>query len=293
MAILYSRQSLLLYAADDPNAKATGDRVMLSLLGCHRALCERQIPVDFLNEDGLKRGAASRYGVLYLPHSYALDNEAVTALRRYVADGGTVWADGLIAWKDDYGNVRAEMPGGLVDVFGVKVDDIQVMPGAFTLSPHDSRGGEAIRLRLVLRGADVLEKGTDNLPAATRHCYGKGTAILFGTALTWGYHKHPDPRAGDWIAAPALPQARAMAVSASTKAPRVFFRGLKCPEGLVAILTNPGRECGVRVAFRGKFAEIRDVFGAGTIQPALRDGVSEVEVRVPAGGECFLLARSR
>ena len=219
VAILYSRQSLLLYAADDPNAKATGDRVMLSLLGCHRALCERQIPVDFLNEDGLKRGAASRYGVLYLPHSYALDNEAVTALRRYVADGGTVWADGLIAWKDDYGNVRAEMPGGLVDVFGVKVDDIQVMPGAFTLSPHDSRGGEAIRLRLVLRGADVLEKGTDNLPAATRHCYGKGTAILFGTALTWGYHKHPDPRAGDWIAAPALPQARAMAVSASTKAP--------------------------------------------------------------------------
>jgi beta-galactosidase len=290
-AILYSRQSLLLYAADDPNAKSTGDRVMLSLLGCHRALCERQVPVDFINEDGLKRGQGNRYAVLYLPHSYALDNDTVAALRCYVAQGGTVWADGLIAWKDDYGNVRPELPGSLVDVFGVKVDDIQVVPGAFAFTRHDSRGGEAVRLRFALRGAEVLENGTDHLPAATRHRYGKGTAILFGTALTWGYHKHPDPRARDWIATPALSQAREMAVSAFTTAPRVFFRGLKCADGLAAILTNPGGQCGVQVAFRGEFAEIHDVLAARLIKPALRHGVSEVEVSVPAGGVCLLSAR--
>ncbi|MGO8749662.1 MAG: beta-galactosidase [Thermoguttaceae bacterium] len=291
VAILYSRQSLLLYAADDPHAQATGDRVMLSLLGCHRALCERQVPADFINEDGVKRGAAARYAVLYLPHCYAMDDATVAALRHYVAEGGTLWADGLTAWKDDYGNVRPEMPGGLVDVFGVKADDISIISGEFPLTRRDSRAGEAIRMPLVLQGAEVLEKDAGDLPVATRHRYGKGTAIFFATALGWGYHKHPDPQAGDWIAAPALPQTRAMAVSASTKAPRVFFRGLKCPEGLAAILTNPGSPCRARVAFRGAFAEVADVLAAERIKPQFRHGVSEIEVPLPAGGACVLLAR--
>jgi beta-galactosidase len=290
VAILYSRQSLLLYAADDPRATWTGDRVMCSLLGCHRALCERQVPVNFINEDDVKRGAASRYAVLYLPHCYALDDATVAALRRYVAEGGTLWADGLTAWKDDYGNVRPEMLGGLMDVFGVKVDDIQVIPGTFCLSRRDSYSGEAMRLRLTLHGAEVLEKGGDDLPVATRHRYGKGTAIFFGTALTWGYHKHSDPQAGQWIAAPALPQAREMAVSAVTKAPRVFFRGLKSPAGLAAILTNPGQECRVSVAFRGAFAEVSDVLAANRIKPVVRQGMSEVEITVPAGGTRILMA---
>ena len=119
MAILYNRQSLVLGAVDE-RSPTDGDRVMLSLLGCHRALCERQIPVDFINEDELCRGVASRYAVLYLPYVYAMDDAAVAAVRRYVAEGGTVWADGPVAWKDDYGNVRPEIPGGLADVFGVQ-----------------------------------------------------------------------------------------------------------------------------------------------------------------------------
>ena len=292
-AILYSRQSLLLYSADDPRAGWVGDRVFCSLLGCHRALCERQIPVDFINEDGLKRGDAKRYPVLYLPHCYALDDATLACLKRYVAEGGTLWADGLTAWKDDYSNVRPEMPGGLVDVFGVKVDDIQVINGTFRLSPRDSYSGEAMRLRLTLCGAEVLEKGGDGLPVATRQRYGKGTAIFFGTALTWGYHKHPDPQAGEWIAAPARRPAREMEVSASTKAPRLFFRGLKCPQGLVAILTNPGKECGVKLAFRGEVAEVTDVLAARSIKAVSGQGSSEVDVAVPAGGACVVLARGK
>ena len=50
VAILYSRQSLVLAAVGERSPRE-GDRVILSLLGCHRALCERQIPVEFINED--------------------------------------------------------------------------------------------------------------------------------------------------------------------------------------------------------------------------------------------------
>ena len=48
--MIYSRQSLVLAAVDE-RAPREGDRVIRSLLGCHRALCERQIPVEFINED--------------------------------------------------------------------------------------------------------------------------------------------------------------------------------------------------------------------------------------------------
>lgn len=48
--MIYGRQSLVLAAVDE-RAPREGDRAILSLLGCHRALCKRQIPVEFINED--------------------------------------------------------------------------------------------------------------------------------------------------------------------------------------------------------------------------------------------------
>jgi hypothetical protein len=174
VAILYNRQSLVLGAIDG------GDNVMLSLLGCHRALCERQIPVDFINEDDLRRGAASRYAVVYLPYSYAMDGASVAAVRRYVADGGTLWADGPTAWKDDCGKVRPEFPGGLIDVFGVKVEDILPAEAPFSLTPHDTQAGEVMRLSFSLRGAEVLAKD------------GKGHGLL----LRHGAHAWLSPASG-------------------------------------------------------------------------------------------------
>ena len=141
VAILYSRQSLVLGSIDE-RPTGSGDRIILSLLGCHRALCERQIPVDFVNEEGLKSGEAARYAVLYLPHTYAMDDAALAAIRRFVSGGGTVWADGLIAWKTDYGTVRPEIPGGLVDLFGVKVEGY---PADGRRLPADGRGREGRR----------------------------------------------------------------------------------------------------------------------------------------------------
>ncbi len=286
VAILYNRQSLLLGAID------SGDRVMLALLGCHRALCERQIPADFINEEELKHGLADRYQALYLPYSYAMDDASVTAVRRYVAEGGTVWADGPLAWKDDHGKVRPQIPGGLTDVFGLKVEDILPAAAPFALTKQDKHAGDEMRLPLTLCGAEVLAKDAMGQPAATRHGFGKGTAIYFGTALTLGYHRHPDPQAGEWIAARARPFAREASVWATTDAPRVFFRGLKWPGGLVAILTNPGPECRVRVAFRAPVRDIQETLTAQRFDAVTTSGVSEIEVLVPAGGVAVVHAQT-
>ena len=290
VAILYDRQALVLGAIDERSPK-DGDRVMLSLLGCHRALCERQIPVDFVNEDELRHGAADCYAVLYLPHVYAMDDATTAAVRRYVAGGGTVWADGPVAWKDEYGNVRPEIPGGLTDVFGVKVGDFQPVNEPFRLTPRDKQAGDTMRLSLTLCGAEVLARDAARQVVATRHRHGKGTAIFFGTALTLGYHRHPDPQAGEWIAAPARALARAMSVSTTTQAPRLFFRGMSCPDGLAAILSNPGAACRPRVAFRGEVRDVEDVLSGRRFKAAARNGAGEIEVNVPAGGVVLLHAR--
>lgn len=74
-----------------------------------------------------------------------------------------------------------------------------------------------------------------------------------------------------------------MNVSAATKAPRVFFRGLKYPEGLAAILTNPGKKCRGRIAYRGPVRDIEEVLTAHKFKVAAADGVSVVAVKLPAG----------
>lgn len=185
-----------------------------------------------------------------------------------------------------------EYLGGLTDVFGVKVEDLLPVAAPFALTPQDQQAGAELRLPLTLCGAEVLAQDARGQAVATRHRCGQGTAWYFGTALTLGYHRHPDPQAGQWIAAAARPQAREMSVSATTDSPRVFFRGLKCPEGWAAILTNPGAEGHVRVAFRGPVREIEEVLTAQRFQATASNGVSEIEVPVPAGGVSVLLART-
>ena len=149
-----------------------------------------------------------------------------------------------------------------------------------------------MRLPFSLRGAQALVTDSKGRPVAARHRYGQGEALFFGTALTLGYHRHCDPQAGEWIAAPARPYVRDMRVSATSTAPRLLFRGLNCPQGTAAILANPGPECHARVAFRGSFREILEVLTAQKYKVAPSRDINEIKVRIPAGGGAVLLAIS-
>ncbi len=124
-----------------------------------------------------------RYKLLVLPGEYLMDRAATDAVRRYVADGGTVvmtaWsakADGNNQWYD------TPLPGGLADVFGLKTH-------AFYTHPEPLAGTiDGIPFKTTHHAYEVLEPDAaqvlarfDNVegrpPAITSHRFGKGRAI--------------------------------------------------------------------------------------------------------------------
>ena len=157
VTILYNRQTLLLNDLDGRGPGGRHKDALLSIWGCHRALQASHVPVDLLDVDELRSGAAARYEVLYLPHCYAFDRQAAAAIRRYVEQGGTVWADGLLGWKDEYGNVAAKAPAELTDVFGLQLHDIEPVDRPFSLSDKGDNAGESWRIHVTPLGARSLD----------------------------------------------------------------------------------------------------------------------------------------
>jgi hypothetical protein len=218
---LYNRDAMLLYSIDGWRKPA--DEVVLSMMGCYKALHRAHVPVDFLDTSELEAGSASRYRVLYLPYSYALSAKSCDAIRTFVRNGGTVWADGLIGWKNEEGVTKQFPPGPLSDVFGFTVQEIEPRWDPFELQPGDGNTGEL--WRCAIPGGGGFKE----------HSFGKGRAIYYGTALTLGYLRRENAAAARWIASPAITSA-----AVSIEPSHIGLRVLTHPSGYLAILTNWG-----------------------------------------------------
>ena len=129
-----------------------------------------------------------RYKLVVLSSAYLMDKNTATAIRNYVANGGTVVMTGYSAKVDETGKwFDTPLPGHLSDVFGVRTS-------AFYRSPAP--------LKVVIDGKvrtgsdtyyEILEPSTaktissfDNTrshsPAITINRFGKGKAIYMATA---------------------------------------------------------------------------------------------------------------
>jgi hypothetical protein len=235
----------------------------------------------------LNAGQAHRYKVLYLPYAYALSARSVTAIRDFVNKGGTVWADGLVAWKDEQGKTLQFPPGPLAEVFGCRVDDIQAAWEPFSFHSSADRAGELWRCAISLAGGNVLLEAPDARPAAVSNSFGSGRAFYYGTALTFGFLHREDAQVRDWIAAPAVEASREIPVRLAEGPGHVIFRAMQSPAGYGAVLNNWGPAARVTVQFP---------FSARTVTNALTDANVRVDggaaiVDLEDGGSAVLLAR--
>ena len=290
VAILYNREASILHSLDDRTQKR-GDEVEESLMGCYVALRRAHIPTRLVDIDQLRSGALGEYAVLYIPYSYALDDYAVAALRDYVRNGGTLWADGLTAWKNETGEIRPTIPGGLSDVFGIQASDIYPVKAddPYSVTSQNERGGELWRLPLELKGAEVVMRDRVGKPFATRHSFGKGQALYFEAAVTLGYLKRNNPVVQQWIVGPAARVQADAAIQIKQAPATVGFRGLIGKSGAVAILTNWGHTDSVTVSFRGNY-KVGDALGKSPVEVAHEEGATVATVKLPAGAVSVLRA---
>jgi beta-galactosidase len=290
VAILYNRESAIIHSLDD-RTQHRGDEVEESLMGCYMALHRAHIPTRFVDIDQLKAGSLAGYDVLFIPYSYAMDDQAVAALRDFTSKGGTLWADGLTAWKNETGEIRPTIPGGLSDVFGIQAFDIYPVKAdePYSVTSQDERGGELWKLPLELKGAEVILRDQQGKPFATKHHFGKGQAIYFESAVSLAYFKRNNPLVQQWIIDPAT-NVQANALVQVKKAPStVGFRGLLHAAGPVAILANWGDTDTVVVSFRGDCA-VADALTGAPVEVTHRQGATLATVVLPSGAVSVLRA---
>lgn len=291
-AILYNRETLLLLELDGQMQQRTREAVH-SLMGCYEALRRRHLPVNFIDIDGLKSGAASQYEVLYLPYCYAIDDDAVSALKKFVNNGGRLWADGLLGWKNRYGVIRPSLPGGLTEVFGWEsyVADINPVEEPYSVTELNEQGGELWKVPLKLRGAQAIVKDRQGQPFATEYAFGKGEAFYYGSALTLAYFQRRNPEVEKWITAPAVQAESQSPIQLRKGSGQVGFRALHHPSsGPIAVLTNWGPEEQIVVRFRGDYASVGNSLAGSSVRVTRHEGFTDAELTLLSGKACVLKA---
>lgn len=289
VAILFNREAAVINDLDGERQKRQDD-VENALSGCYLALLRAHIPARFVDLDQLKRGELSQYPVLYAPVSYALDDAGVAALKDYIRQGGTLWADGLTAWKNERGRIRPTVPGSLTDAFGVEASDIYpVQPGApYSVTSQNEQGGELWKLPLEVKGAEVVLRDRDGNAFAVRHSFGKGQVYYYASAVTLAYKRRNNPVVQQWIVQPALNQLADMPIQLKQGSDKVIFRGLVGSSGSAAILSNWGESQIAVVGFRGMHT-VKNAITGESVSVTADQGNTIATIRLAAGSSAVLM----
>jgi beta-galactosidase GanA len=205
VAVLFNRLSYMVGGAQS-SLSTLGNATRDSLMGVHRAFFEEQIPVDFVSPRDVVNDKLGQYKILFLPFPVMISKNVTEGVTRFIGNGGTVVAEGRLAWNDARGFSSDEVPGmGLARVFGARekvirpVEKPEIVLDSNPAQPDWTPGtqvlAEAFEEDLeALPGARVLAHFADGAPAIVENAYGKGEAILVGSFLPMSYQReHQEP----------------------------------------------------------------------------------------------------
>jgi beta-galactosidase len=289
VAILYDRDSAVINDLDG-NWQGRSSDVQDALKGCYLALLRAHIPAQLVDIDQLKSGEVNKFPLLYAPADYAMDDATIEALKAYVNQGGTLWADGITAWKNERGGIRATIPGGLTDLFGVEADEIYpVKPDTpYSVTPAHELGGELWKLPLEVKGADVILRDNDGNPFEVTHRYGKGRVTYFTSAVTLAYLRRENEIVHQWILEPAVKEEAEMPVRLKQGSDHLIFRGLTGAPGSSAVLINWGDTQTAVVSFAGIW-RVKNAATGAEVPVTSDQGNTDANVTIPEGTTVVLL----
>jgi beta-galactosidase len=180
-----------------------------SLLGVHRALFSRNVPLDFVHISHLSSDRLRQYKIVIFPYPVMLPEASAKVLREYVREGGALVAEARLAWNNERGYASDRIPGlGLWEVMGCREVAIETAPGGRTrlvwMSPD--LPGLATNSTLPARwyketleplssAARVVARFDDGAAAAVMSTYGKGRTLMLGSFVSAAAQSTPGPDA--------------------------------------------------------------------------------------------------
>ncbi|XHS77368.1 beta-galactosidase [Burkholderiaceae bacterium UC74_6] len=185
VAIAYSFENTAAYSANGPSNTSRQYLKTPYLKQAHGAfepLLRDNIDVAIIK---LSYEDLSRYRLIIVPGVYLLDKASTEALRRFVADGGTVIMTAQSAKVNDNNQWHATpLPGGLTDVFGLRTNEFYDAAGTLKIGDEEVKGTIEHYEVLEPVTAEVLSRFSDlegNPPAITVNRFGKGRAYYLAT----------------------------------------------------------------------------------------------------------------
>jgi beta-galactosidase len=176
-----------------------------SLLGVHRALFPKNVPIDYVHINHLGDGRLQQYRLVILPYPPMLPEASAAALREYVRDGGTLVAEARLGWNNERGYASDRVPGlGLWEVVGAREVAIETAPNGRTTIEWSSadlpgvNAGDRLPARWYKETlepsspqARVVGRFDDGAPAAVMSVYGQGRTLMLGSYVSAAYQSAP------------------------------------------------------------------------------------------------------
>jgi beta-galactosidase len=185
-----------------------------SLLGIHRALFGRNVPLDYVHINHLSAEKLRQYELVVFPYPLMIPEASVAALTEYVRGGGALVAEARLAWNNEKGFASDRIPGlGLWEVMGCREAAIETPPGGKTSIRWASsdlpgvKAGDTLPARWYKEtleplspSARVVARFADGAPAAVMSTFGKGKTLMLGSYVSAAAQSSPTPEAERFFA---------------------------------------------------------------------------------------------
>jgi beta-galactosidase len=180
-----------------------------SLLGAHRALFPRNVPLDYVHVNHLSEEKLRQYRLVIFPYPVMMPEASGRLLADYVRDGGALVAEARLAWNNERGYASERIPGlGLWEVMGARETAIETAPGGRTSIRWSSDDLPGVAPGVVLPArwfketiepvgpsARVVARFEDGAAAAVMGTYGKGRTLMLGSYVSAAAQSTPTAEA--------------------------------------------------------------------------------------------------
>lgn len=291
-AVLTLEDTMLMQEANYPigsiHSALDFDRVQESRFGAYKMLWDMKISADCLTESRLND--LSKYKVILMPAQEQMTPALSEALKKYVAEGGTLIAEGPLGFRNEEARLIYKAPGyGMDEVFGCYLNDRQKSTVASTIILQDGSEmpvcdfysvlypttAEVVCRYSGIGGLDMSEKGKEadgeelvngrkKGAAITVNRYGKGLAVCAGTEIFRIYATAPNEVLSKWMKqlikdTGICPDVELEGDTENVEAVRLC--GEKEEDGVLYLLTNHSEECAsvrAKVRENGVLVDIED-----------------------------------